>query len=400
MKRYLTLLPAALLLLGAGCQPSNIVWQRRYDSGKEDFGRALAADGNDIVVGGSWRDTTRDQTVIDWQILKYDAKGNLLWRRFYDSGKPDWLSDLVIDRQHYITAVGWAAAEDSDSTRLLLVKFSPQGEVVWDRQLAFGLSTQGQALALEPSGNVVVCGSSFSGLDWADDNLLLADFAPDGSLLRCDTFDFGADEAGQDVAVDRLGNLVVTGGQVPLPDSQDFEATADLLVVKLNPEHKVIWRRVYDSGDDDLTGSVALDSFGNSYVAVSLVTEEGSGARLLEYGPRGDLLIDKQYTGQFNASCLAIAVDRAGAVLGCGAAGPDNTQHFLGFRFENGWFSDFLSPRGYRHGVNDLANALVLDRDNDIILTGVSDPGIDPDILTLKLHNVAPAAPAADRKKP
>jgi len=397
---FISLVLAVSLISVTGCnRPSNVVWQRRYDSGKEDFGRALAADGTDIIVGGSWRDTTGAQVVIDWQILKYDSKGNLLWRRVYDSGRPDWLSDIVVDREHNIVATGWAASEDNDSTRLLLVKFNPQGEIAWDRQYAFGLATQGLALTIDPSGNVVVTGSNFSGSDSADDNLLIADFGADGSVTRWDTFDFGDDESGQDIACDAKGTLYVVGDQVPLPDSSDSVSTADLLLVKLTPERKMLWRRIYDSGDDDLNGSLALDKSGNVWAAVSVVGSAGGAVRLLEYSPTGDLMLDKQYPGRFNASCLDIAIDRSGAVLGCGAAGPDDAQSYLGFRYADNWFSEFLAPPDYHRGVNDLANAIVLDSANDIVMTGVSDPGIDPDILTLKLRNVTPPNPPARPKK-
>jgi len=392
--------PALMALFLAGCRPSgNIIWQRRYDSGREDFGRSIACDGTDLIIGGSWRDTTGAEIVIDWRILKYDSRGNLLWRRIYDSGKPDWLSDIAIDRRHNIIAAGWTAAEDNDSTRLLLVKFNPEGQVIWDRQFAVGLAAQGQALVLEPSGSIIVCGSTFAGADSADDDLLIIHVSEAGDLVRADTLDFGADENGQDIARDLRGNLVIVGGQVPLPDSLDTRSTADVLVVKVSPDLKILWRRVYDSGNDDLTASVAIDSLGNSYVAVSTLDNQGGGTRLLEYSPKGELILDKQYTGQFNPACMALAVDRTGSVLGCGAAGPDEAQYFLGFRYQNNWFSEFIVPRGYRHGVNDLANSLVVDDENNIIVTGVSDPGVDPDILTLKLRNVAPHGTTTDKKR-
>lgn len=401
MNRWLTsLILVALLAALTGCnRPSNIIWQRRYDSGREDFGSAVTVDGNDIIVGDSWRDTTGSQVVIDWQVLKYDAQGNLLWRRIYDSGRPDWLSGITIDRHHDIIGVGWVASEDDDSTRLLLVKFTAQGVVTWDRQYAFGLATQGLALTLDPSGDILVTGSNFAGGDSSNDDLLIADFRADGSLVRWDTLNFGADESGQDITCDAQGNLVVLGGQVPLQDSTDSVSTADLLLVKVTPEHKTLWRRVYDSGYDDLNGSVALDSVGNIYVSVSLVGDNGGAVRLLKYSPTGDLLMDKQYAGRINASCMHIVIDRSGAVLGCGAAGRDNAQSYLGFRYANNLFSDFLVPRDYLRGVNDLANALVLDSANNIVMTGTSDPGTDPDILTLKLRDVAPASPASSPKK-
>jgi hypothetical protein len=358
-----------------------------YDSGQEDFGRAVATDGGDVIVGGYWRDTTGEQVVTDWQILRYDARGNLVWRRNYDSGNQDWLSDVMVDGSRNIIAVGSATSDSSDTIRALIVKFSPRGEVAWDNLFTCGLACQGYALCPGPNDGIFVCGSTFAGSDSSDLDILLAEFDADGDLVKQETLDFGADESGQDIALDRQGNLLIVGEQVPLAGDADSVSTADLLILKVNRAGKVIWRRLYDSGDDDLAGSITVDSIGNSHVAVTSRGDEGTNMRLLEYDPQGRIVQDKPYLDQRNTACTAIALDPTGAIIGVGGTGPDTAQRYLAFKYDRNWFSSILNPQHYHHGVNDLTFDVALDDAGNVIITGVSDPGTDPDILTIKLGN-------------
>lgn len=378
---------AGLLLGVIACLPrSNIVWQRRYDSGQEDFARALAVDGSDVVVGGYWRDTTDEVVTIDWQILRYDAAGNLLWRRSYDSGDQDWLNDLAIDARHNILAVGFATSDSSDTIRLLLAKFSAQGELLWDQYYTHGLVCQGQVLGITPTNEILVGGATFTGDSNANMDIWLASFDSTGSLVWQETLDFGADEVVQDLSRDGAGNILLVGNQLPDPQSTDSIVTADLLLVKLNHQGRVIWRRVYDSGEDELYGCVQVDDSGKSYVAVTSRDDDQMGMRLLRYDSAGTIIWDRSYVVHPNTVCNAL-LRATGGVIGVGGAGPDETQRYLVFRFGRNWFSNLLNPRAYNHGTNDLAYDIARDPQGNLIVTGVSDPNSDPDILTIKLRS-------------
>lgn len=398
---------AALLILGCS-RPTSVIWQRRYDSGQEDFGRAVACDGDDVIIGGTWRDTTSAAVVVDWELLRYDARGKLVWRRVYDSGEMDWLSDMMIDRKHNIIALGACASAATDSVKLLLVKFDRRGEVVWDRQFAFGLATQGVALALGPElpnlpvdsspaglarpagtdNRILLCGSLFAGGDSADDDILSVCLDAAGNLVGWDTMNFGDDEAGQDMVCDRAGNTVVLANRVPVL-AGNFAATADLIFVKRTPEGKVLWRRSYDSGDDDLYGVMNVDAAGGITAVVTSASETETKVRLLEYDADGGILRDKPYNGQPNPACMAAVQDAAGAVIGVGGAGADTVQRFFAFRCTEKWSADVLTFRDYSSGANDVAFGVALDQAQNIVIVGSSDPGVDADILILKLKNQA-----------
>jgi hypothetical protein len=375
------------IFLVLSCQPAgNVIWERRYDSGEEDFGRAVATDGNDVVVGGTWRDTTGSAVTVGWRLLKYDADGSLVWDKTMHRGAATWLSDLVVTPAHEIIAVGSTSPDNSDTVKLLLAKYSSDGYLLWDREYAFGLASQGMAMCLDRGEGVAVCGWSFTPSGNTDDDVLLARFDVNGRLTHSETLDFGARETGQDITRDRAGNFVLVGGQMP-KDEADSVATADLLIVKLDSLGRPLWRRIYDSGEDDLYGSVAADSLGRVHAAVTFADDAGTSIHLLEYSAQGELRSDRPFDRGANAACTAILLDKSGALLGTGAEGPDAEQSYLGFRYTHNWLTRFLTDGAYVSGDNDVAYDIAQDQSGNVVITGVSDPGVDPDILTIKLRH-------------
>jgi hypothetical protein len=156
-------------------------------------------------------------------------------------------------------------------------------------------------------------------------------------------------------------------------------------VAKLDPSGRVLWRRVYNSGEEDVHACVVADRTGHIFVGVTSVNDTATHTHLLEYSPAGGLLGDRALAGASNASCLALAIDSADAILGVGAAGPDGAQHYLGWRYFRGKFSVFLTGQDYSHGLNDLANDVAIDSTGNVVITGVSNPGADADVVTVKL---------------
>jgi len=71
-------------------------WVRRYDNGAQDSATDLAVDvaGNVHVTGYSFAD---EFSPSDYATVKYDAEGNQLWVRRYDSGGEDFPYALAVD---------------------------------------------------------------------------------------------------------------------------------------------------------------------------------------------------------------------------------------------------------------------------------------------------------------
>lgn len=84
-----------------------------------------------------------------------------------------------------------------------------------------------------------------------------------GKMLWSQTYDRGSSNYAFGVAVDRQGNIIVTGvSQI----WDEGELNSDYLTVKYSAEGKELWQRSFDSGGQDEAFAVATDCQGNILV--------------------------------------------------------------------------------------------------------------------------------------
>jgi len=375
-------------------RPAHIVWERRYDAGPGDFGTSVSVDCNDIVVGTTCYDSAAGPGSTAWKFLRSDRNGNLQWQRSYPRGKHDSLAAIAVGPDHDIVAVGSTRPiADGDSVRLLLAKFTAHGALTWSKELALGLVTRGVALKLDSLGRITVSGSVRAEGDAATSDMLFAQFDSLGNLLDHEALDFGGDENGQDLIQARAGGfsirtklIIIAGVRIPLPGKNDSSTTSDVVVACLDPDHNIVWRDRYDSGGDDLWARLVWNQ--GPYLVVTSQTDHGVGTRLLAYGfwyHDVSVLHDTLYSGEPNASCLALTPYRNGGFLGVGAAGPAGHQHCLGWRFFRGKFETFLSGDDTLGGKDERADAVKTDADGNAVISGTSNGGGNSSILLIKV---------------
>lgn len=381
------------LLTGLSCsRQAHVLWQRRFAVGSADFGSSVATDGRDMIVGTTHRDTLTVRQHTGWQFLRYDRKGSLLWQHTYDRGGFDVLADVTVSADHDIVGVGWTNMPlGSYPSRLLLARFSAQGDVKWQREYQFARSTRGVAVRLDTIGRTWVSGS-VTGASDGNSHMFVARFDSLGNVLDSVAFDFGGNETGENLLLvpsrfHTPSGIFVAGKRAPQPGKPDTLTTRDVVVVSLDQNLQEKWRWVYNSGgDDELAGLAWQDCV---CLAVTSRGDSGVVTHLVEHSAEGcypSIEQDTRYSGVPKASCAALVRDRSGALLGVGAYGPDGQRRCLGWRYFRGKFTDFLSGGMYASGANDRASDLALDADGNVIVTGVSAKSEkDVGILTMKL---------------
>ena len=388
MNRTLAL-TAFVLVMVLGCsRRAHVLWQQRYDSGRGEFGTSVAADGRDIIVGGICRDTSAGPSGTAWVLLRYDKGGKLLWHRTYDRGGCDSLAAIAVAPNHDIVGVGCSVPDTTDTVRLLLARFTAQGEKKWEKEYAFGPTTRGSALCLDSIGRIAVCGSVSSGDTLAGSDILFARFDSLGSLYDRETLDFGADEFGQSLTQNPTGTFaIVAGRRTPRPGEPDSLAARDIVCACLGSNQEVRWRQRYGSGSTDSRVCLAWPL--NLFLAVTARDTGGTYTRLVEYGVysnyQGPPLHDMRYPDTSNAVCMAIATGRDGGIVGVGSEGVEGRRRRLVWRWFRGKFATFLPGSGYLPGTNDQANAIALDADGNAVMTGVSGSRAETGILTVKV---------------
>jgi hypothetical protein len=194
------------------------------------------------------------------------------------------------------------------------------------------------------------------------------------------------DDRARAIAVDRYGNVYVTGYS---DDSLTYE---DYATFKYYPNGDTAWVRRYDgpAGVFDYAYAMVLDSCGNVYVTGM---SYGSGTwydyATVKYDSSGNQLWARRYNGpaDYWDRCKAIAVDRSGNVYVTGRSyGGDTTfEDYATVKYDatgnEEWVRRYNGP-GYDF---DEAVAIGVDDSGNVYVTGIScDSSTGADFATIK----------------
>jgi hypothetical protein len=286
------------------------MWSKRLTTGVSlDTGNAVAVDGSGNVIVGSTLYGTSDYgggslTTAGGQdivLVKYSATGGYLWSKRIGGANNEWVTSLAADQTTgEIVAVGdfdgstdfgAGTVTTAGGTDAFVAKYSSSGVPVWSHH-------------------------------W-------------GST--------GADSAAS-VAIDRLGNVAVTGaftfnvdfGGGPITNVGD-SSSADIFLVKLSPAGLHLWSKGFGNSTSSaqIGNGVAFDGAGNVLLTGSIVAltapytiDFGGGPLtgdgwynvfLAKFGSDGSYIWAKRYLGGGgNATGRAIAADGSGNVLATG----------------------------------------------------------------------------------
>jgi hypothetical protein len=428
--------------------PIDTVWVRRHDgpAGTNDRAYAVRVDqAGYVIVAGARTGTGRLGAKLDFTVLKYDSSGNLTWESYYDSGADahDGANALDLDSDGCIYATGFVRMPSAnDTSQMYTVKYDPDGSEVWsqgyrgttDRSYdeglftsvdtmgnvyAAGFANQGEYITLkydaagtllwkrvyadtpfdnhlydlevDDLGNSYVTGGSFATafpvvLDYAT-----IKYDSDGNELWVVRYDgpIGADDEGRALAVDRAGNVLVTGYSVGNGMNLDF------LTLKYDSSGNVLWERRYDgpaNGPDSAT-AVEVDICGNVYVAgASTGAMTGLDVVILKYDSEGNLLWEQRYTGEGSSTegPCAMMLDEYGNVYLTGTSWISGSpREFLTLKYNTDGFLlwDIRYDGAEVYGAT--ATGLDVDASSNVYVTGYGwFDGYMYDFVTIKYSPV------------
>lgn len=251
--------------------------------------------------------------------VKLAADGSLAWQRTWDA--PPDAFPFVNDEAHGVAAASDGSVYVAGSTFVggngaLLVKFSSDGALLWQR--TWGGNGSARAVAVALDGSVYVTGATRAA-DASAQDLFVARFAPDGALIWFKTWGVAdAFEEGQGIAVGPDGNITVAG--VGPRGSDPFLSQFDAVVLKVDPAGNVIWQRAFAGGDvTDSRGGVAVGSDGSAYVAGGFQGPTGGGfandALLLKVAADGRLVWGRTWGGKSGDFAEGVATAPDGNVI-------------------------------------------------------------------------------------
>jgi uncharacterized delta-60 repeat protein len=343
----------AALMIGAvaGAAPAAVVVsETTWGTADSEVAHAvaLAADGSVYLTGTTTASPTPTQRIF---LVRLGADGSLVWQRTWTDpaqfGNASG-NDVAVGPDGSVYVTGQSSGVRGDG---VLLKFSAEGSLLWQRRWDGGDFEAGQGVAVTADGSVLVVGGTRS-----FDALFLLRFAPEGTLLSQRIWGPGA--GANDVKVGPDGGIYISGGA---PSASGSGA----LVLKLDPAGNVVWQRTYLAPDlADAQGGIAVA--GDGSVAIAGSVRELSGdfdidALVVKFDSGGNLVWDRSWGGRSGDVGMGTAFLSDGRVVLVG-----DTNSF-GFTESDDAFVLLVSPEG-RGLEGNTWGGVELDHADDVAL--------------------------------
>ena len=248
-------------------------WSDTYDSGKDDGTVAVAVDHNGNVAVTGYEYVSGKG--YNWRTVSYSTTGGRRWVMTHDSGEADKPRAIAIDSNGNVIVGGYD--HDGTTKNWRVISYSPVGNIKWSKGYDSGKDDGVNAIAVDSSNNVLVAGYEYeSNYNWR-----VVSYNSNGDRNWIVTYDGGKHDSTRAIAVDSSGNVIVAGYK------ENSSSNYDWLVIAYSASGNEKWSDTYDSGKDDGTQSVAIDSYNNAIVTG--YTYEGNyNWRTVSYSSSGD----------------------------------------------------------------------------------------------------------------
>jgi uncharacterized delta-60 repeat protein len=297
------------------------------------------------------------------------------WIRDYSSGDRipsiEYISSITIDDSNniYITGSSVSSSLDFD---IVTIKYNKYGKQEWISRYdgPDKLDDYAVAIAVDKLGNVFVTGYSYS-LNGSKDYATVK-YNSNGSqewVMR-----YNGPANGSDVpvaiAVDELGNVYITG------TSDGSTSISEIVTIKYTNLGVQKWVGRFSGPEklwDGATG-LALDKFGNVYVTgkiESLVT--GYDFAIIKYNSNGSFQWVKTYSspGKQDDAPSAIVVDNSGNIYVTGiSVGANGNNDFITIKYNSAGIQQWVANYNGPSNNNDIAKGIAIDDSGNVYVTG------------------------------
>jgi len=250
-------------------------WVRSWGGEQRDYVHDIAVDslGNVYTVGSTDSYGAGHGDVL---LLKYDAAGTLQFAETWGGARDDWAMSVVIDGSDNIYVAGGTEGFEGVGNSLVLLRYSPDGTLSWQKVWDSGEEEMVRAMALDSSGNVYLAGDYVDDDDWRYKGLLVR-YTAVGNFDWARSWGGDQNDYFTSMAIDGADTVYV-GGRC-----RSFgEGESDMLLVRYSSAGDLEWARTYGSEESELRCAVALDDDDNVYIA-------GGSAYVVRYTPAGVL---------------------------------------------------------------------------------------------------------------
>lgn len=305
--------------------------------------------------------------------------------------------------------LGGGATPAAGSYDAWLGRYSPAGRHMWSRRLGGPGEDRGFSVAADRDGSVVVTGYFSGSVDFGGGSLssagqsdiFVAKYDPRGAHLWSRRLGGPGNDAGNHVAVDADGNVLVTGY---FSSTADFAGTLltsagknDIFLTKLSATGELRWAKGFGGPSSDAGLGVSVDAQGNVVCAGGFTESVDFGSGALTSAGRDDVFVasfdsvgrpkwSQRLGGAGDDDATGVAKNAAGEVFVVGychdafAVGPTPVQSAGGADALLVKLSATGAPlwaRSFGGAQEDAFTGLALDGRGQLLLSGFFTGSID-----------------------
>ncbi len=303
----------------------NLLWQRTWGGSKDDYaaggggislgaGRGVATDSaGNAYVAGSTLSYGYNNNFTNAFLLKFDPQGNLLWQRTWGGTSYERTQALALDAFGSIYLTGYTNSSGAGGGDIFLIKVNSTGNLQWQRTWGGSDLDEGFGLTIDSSGYAYVAGYTQS---FGIKHAVLLKFNSTGSLQWQRNWGGSSADLGSSVAADVSGDIYMAGstGSFATP-TNDSASHWDVFLLKFDATGNLLLQETWGGTGFDHGNDATVDANGTIYVSGVTASTQG-GVFLLHLNPDGTILQQVAWGPDANdGEDRGITVDSVGRVF-------------------------------------------------------------------------------------
>lgn len=328
----------------------------------DDFGAGVAIDSANNVYMAVYTDSY-GAGGYDALLVKFNNQGAQEWYRTWGGSNDDEATAVVIDSSGNIFITGSTDSYGNGGLDTFLVKFNSAGTQLWNVTWGGTSDDAPNNMAIDSLNNIYITGHTYSFPGGSNDAFLLK-YSDSGVLIWNTTWGGPDDDSGYAVATDSNNNVYMTGHTYSF--SSNPGATDDVFLVKYNGAGVQQWNTTWGSNGNDGPRDMVIDSSGNIYTTggSQFVNNEGF---LAKFNSTGGLQWYKLWEENGHSENYGIGIDSANNIYVDGRTYSYNWDVYLLKYSSNG---TMIGSDTWGGTNDDEGRNLAINSANDVYIVG------------------------------
>lgn len=288
----------------------NTIWTRQFGSdGDEDVQWSSIDNSGNIYITGTTTGnlTGKNSGREDIFIIKYDPDGESEWMRQIGTDSSDIAKGIYADQKGYIYITGMTGGrlgqKSFGKTDCFIARLDNTGKYISITQ--FG--TQGDdycySITGGPDSDLYVCGSTWGDLAGKNNGFIdgfTGHFTDKGDLIRYNQFGSKGFDIAMIIKVDKDKNIYIGGTTSGNFGGQQI-GEGDGFLMKMSENGAVVWNNQFGTIHNDGVRSIDINPCNSDNILVSGILNLPPGQGFVRmYDSAGSLIFERNFTGRGN----------------------------------------------------------------------------------------------------